>query len=204
MLRRSVAQRSGRYNPAMPPHDLTPPTGPAASCRFLPVLLVLFVGSGCARLFYGVACLQLLRLVIGSTTVSLGVLLGTFMGGMCAGSLLLPRLVSGRRHPLRVYALLELGIGAVGLVVLFGIPYVEHVYIRYAGHGAPGILLRGAVAGVCLLPPTLMMGATLPAIARWVESSPEGVSWLGYFYGGNIAGAVVGCLLRGFYLLGVP
>ena len=190
-------------NRAMTPHDLTPPTGPAAPRRFLPVLLVLFVGSGCAALIYEVVWLQLLQLVIGSTAVSLGVLLGTFMGGMCLGSLLLPRLVSGRRHPLRVYALLELGIGAIGLVVLFGMPSVEQVYARYAGHGPPGILLRGAVAGVCLLPPTLLMGATLPAIARWVETGPEGVSWLGFFYGGNIAGAVFGCLLAGFYLLRV-
>ena len=102
----------------MTPHDPTP----AAPRRFLPVLLVLFVGSGCAALIYEVVWLQLLQLVIGSTAVSLGVLLGTFMGGMCLGSLLLPRLVSGRRHPLRVYALLELGIGAIGLVVLFGMP----------------------------------------------------------------------------------
>jgi spermidine synthase len=163
----------------------------------------LFVGSGCAALIYEVVWLQLLQLVIGSTAVSLGVLLGTFMGGMCLGSLLLPRLISGRRHPLRVYAMLELGIGAIGLAVLFGMPYVEQVYSQYAGHGLPGILLRGAVAGVCLLPPTLLMGATLPAIARWVETSPQGVSWLGFFYGGNIAGAVVGCLLAGFYLLRV-
>ena len=63
--------------------------------------------------------------------------------------------------------------------------------------------MRGAVAAVCLLPPTLLMGATLPAIARWVEATPEGVSWLGFFYGGNIAGAVFGCLLAGFYLLRV-
>ncbi len=47
------------------------------------------------------------------------------------------------------------------------------------------------------------MGATLPAISRWVEATPEGVSWLGFFYGGNIAGAVVGSVLAGFYLLRV-
>ena len=57
------------------------------------------------------------------------------------------------------------------------------------------------VCAICLLPPTLMMGATLPAIARWVETTPTGVSWLGFFYGGNIVGAVFGCLLAGFYLL---
>jgi spermidine synthase len=182
---------------------LTPTTGPAAPRRLLPVLFLLFVGSGCAALIYEVVWLQLLQLVLGSTAVSLGVLLGTFMGGMCAGSLLLPRLVSERRHPLRVYALLELGIGVIGLLVLFGMPYVELAYVRYAGYGPSSILLRGAVAGVCLLPPTLLMGATLPAIARWVEASPVGVSWLGFFYSGNIAGAVFGCLLAGFYLLRV-
>ncbi len=47
------------------------------------------------------------------------------------------------------------------------------------------------------------MGATLPAVARWVEATPNGVSWLGFFYGSNIAGAVFGCLLAGFYLLRV-
>ena len=47
------------------------------------------------------------------------------------------------------------------------------------------------------------MGATLPAMARWVQTTPEGVSWLGFFYGGNIAGAVIGSLTAGFYLLRV-
>jgi spermidine synthase len=47
------------------------------------------------------------------------------------------------------------------------------------------------------------MGGSLPAIARWLDSTPQGVSWLGYFYSGNIAGAVFGCLLAGFYLLRV-
>src|SRR5581483_2537771 len=61
----------------------------------------------------------------------------------------------------------------------------------------------GLFCAICLLPPTILMGATLPAIARWVETTPEGVSWLGFFYGGNIAGAVFGCLLAGFYLLRV-
>jgi spermidine synthase len=176
---------------------------PAAPPRFLPVLLLLFVGSGCAALMYEVVWLQLLQLVIGSTAVSLGVLLGTFMGGMCLGSLFLPRLVSNRWHPLRVYAVLELSIGAFGLVVLLGMPAVERVYTEYAGHGGAGVLLRGLVAGVCLLPATLLMGATLPAIARWVETGPLGVSWLGFFYAGNLVGAVFGCLLAGFYLLRV-
>jgi spermidine synthase len=171
--------------------------------QILPWLLLLFVGSGGAALIYEIVWLQLLQLLIGSSAVSLGVLLGTFMGGMCLGSLALPRFVSARHHPLRVYALLELGIGALGLVVLLLVPLVARFYVAAAGHGLIGILLRGAASAICLLPPTLLMGATLPAMARWVEATPRGVSWLGFFYGGNIVGAVFGCLLAGFYLLRV-
>ncbi|HEX6464414.1 MAG TPA: hypothetical protein VFZ98_08175, partial [Vicinamibacterales bacterium] len=172
--------------------------------RFLPVLLLLFVGSGCAALIYEVVWFQLLQLVIGSSAVSMGVLLGTFMGGMCLGSFLLPRYVRRGLHPLRVYAYLESGIGVFGLLILFGMPLINTVYAAVSpGSGITGILLRGLAAGICLLPPTLLMGATLPAISRWVEATPEGVSWLGFFYGGNIAGGVLGSLLAGFYLLRV-
>jgi spermidine synthase len=167
------------------------------------VLLVLFAGSGCAALIYEVVWFQLLQLVIGSSAISLGVLLGTYMGGMCLGSLALPRYVSSRQHPLRVYALLELGIGIFGIVVFFVVPLLDWIYVAVAGRGFWGIVLRAVVAAICLLPPTLLMGASLPAIARWIETTPLGVSWLGFFYGGNIAGAVFGCLLAGFYLLRV-
>ena len=168
------------------------------------LLLLLFVGSGCAALIYEVVWLQLLQLVIGSSAVSLGVLLGTFMGGMCLGSLLLPKYVSPREHPLRVYAWLELGIGAIGLLVLFGVPLIGHLYaIVGGGQGLVGFLMRGLLCAICLLPPTVLMGATLPAIARWIGTSGTGVSWLGFFYGANIAGAVAGCLVAGFYLLRV-
>ena len=166
-------------------------------------MLLLFVGSGCAALVYEIVWFQLLQLVIGSSAVSLGVLLGTFMGGMCLGSVLLPRWIDARHHPLRIYAFLELGIGAIGLLMLVVMPLLGGAYTAWAPSGVPGIFVRGLAAAICLLPPTLLMGATLPAIARWVETTPQGVSWLGFFYGGNIAGAVVGSLLAGFYLLRV-
>ena len=171
--------------------------------RYLPALLLLFVGSGCAALIYEIVWFQLLQLTIGSSAVSLGVLLGTFMGGMCLGSLWLPRRISPVHHPLKVYAFLELGIAVVGILVLVLMPVLTSAYTSIAGAGIVGILLRGLAAAICLLPPTLLMGATLPAMARWVQTTPQGVSWLGFFYGGNIAGAVLGSLLAGFYLLRV-
>ena len=171
--------------------------------HWLPAVLLLFVGSGCAALIYEIVWFQMLELFVGSSSVSMAVLLGTFMGGMCLGSFLLPRVVSAGLHPLRVFAVLELFIGAIGLLLIVIMPLVGRVYTSWGGYGVTGYLLRGLVAAVCLLPPTLAMGATLPAIARWVKTTRTGVSWLGFFYAGNIAGAVLGCLLAGFYLLRV-
>ena len=169
----------------------------------LPLVVLLFVGSGCAALIYEIVWFQMLTLNVGSSAISLAVVLGTFMGGMCLGSLLLPKFISPREHPLRVYALLEAGIGVMGLLILFLLPYIGGVYTAIGGPGLSGLILRGVVCAIVLLPPTVLMGATLPAIARWVEATPRGVSWLGFFYGGNIAGGVTGCLLAGYYLLRV-
>jgi len=181
-------------------HVNQPTSGPK-TIQVSPLLLALFIGSGCAALIYEVVWFQLLGLVIGSSAISLGIILGTFMGGMFLGSLMISRFTSPNRHPLRVYALLELGIGIGGVLVLLGVPLVSGLYISWAGEGIPGLLLRGIVTAVFLLPPAFLMGATLPAISRWVKMTPQGVSWMGFFYGGNIAGAVIGSLLAGFFLL---
>jgi spermidine synthase len=186
---------------AMSQQSITPLANDSPPPRFLPVLLILFVGSGCAALIYEIVWFQLLQFVIGSSAISLGVLLGTFMGGMCLGSLAMPRLLSKQRHPLRVYAALELAIGIIGVAIQVGMPTIDSLYMAFVGYGLASILLRAAVCALCLLPPTILMGATLPAIARWVETTPQGISWLGFFYGGNIVGAVIGCLTAGFYLL---
>jgi spermidine synthase len=167
----------------------------------LPLVLLLFVGSGAAALIYEIVWLQLLQLVIGSSAVSLGVLLSTFMGGMCLGSLLLARVIPAAWHPLKVYAGLELGIGICGVALLVLLPALDDWYLAGASYGGWGIARRAMLAALCLLPPTLLMGATLPAVARWVEATPQGVAWLGFFYGGNLAGAVLGCLSAGFVLL---
>ena len=169
----------------------------------LPLLLLLFAGSGCAALIYEIVWFQLLQLVIGSSAVSLGLLLAAYMGGLCLGSALLPRLISREHDPLRVYAIIEFAIGVLGLAVLFGLPIVGRLYVSVATQGLTGIVERGMIASLCLLPPTLLMGGSLPAIARWTETTSEGISWMGLLYSGNIAGAVLGCFLAGFYLLRV-
>ncbi len=174
----------------------------AVGSRFRSVLLLLFCASGCAALIYELVWFQMLELVIGSSAVSLGVLLGTFMGGMCLGSILFSRGISPRFHSLRVWACLEAGIGIFGVAVFFAIPSVGHFYSTSAAHGTWSLVLRGVICAICLLPPTMLMGATLPALSRYLDSTARGVSsGVGLFYAGNITGAVFGSLLAGFWLL---
>src|SRR5436190_1966590 len=160
---------TGANGPA--PQSQNPDLAGAAR-PFLPFLVILFVGSGCAALIYEIVWLQMLGLVIGGSAISLGVLLGTFMGGMCIGSLMFPKLVSRRIHPLLVYGTLELMIGVIGVLELWLVPHMGDLYTHFAQPGGYAIALRAVMAGICLLPPTILMRATLPAIARYVESSP--------------------------------
>ena len=173
----------------------------SSSRPVLPILLLLLAGSGCAALIYEIVWLQLLQLVIGASAVSLGLLLAAYMGGLCLGSAILPRIVPVKHHPLKVYALLEVGVALFGLLELWGVPLLGRLYVAGATGGMLGLILRGLVAAICLLPPTLLMGGSLPAIARWLETTPQGVSWLGYLYSANIAGGVFGGLFAAFYLL---
>jgi spermidine synthase len=174
---------------------------PAAAGKFYLPVLCFFVGSGLAALIYEIVWFQLLEFVIGSTAASIAVLLGTFMGGMCLGSLAFARIIPASWHPLRVYAAMEAGIGLMAILVLYLLPAAADLYSKIGGQGGTGILSRALLCVAFLLPPTVLMGATLPCAARWAGSTRQGASWLGILYTGNLAGAVFGSLLAGFYLL---
>jgi spermidine synthase len=164
---------------------------------------LMFLASGCAALTYEVVWFHLMRLVIGASSLSVGIVLAIFMGGMFLGSLLFARYVPRDRHPLKVYAAIEIGIGVFGLLMPILLPAIRHVYVGLVGYGALGIALRAVVAAVLLLPPTALMGATLPAMARRYSAGRRGTSAIAWLYAANTIGAVLGALLSAFYLLAV-
>ena len=176
-------------------------TETSRSNRALVALLLFFLGSGCSALIYEVIWYELLRQVVGASSISMAIVLTSFMGGLFLGSWGFSRLIMPRYHPLLIYAVLELGIGLFGLLILVLLPSVRLLYVSVVGYGTAGILLRAVVCLICLLPPTIMMGATLPAVARWMSASRIGISRLGFLYMANTLGAVGGTLLAGFYLL---
>jgi len=165
-------------------------TGLASSSPRSRALLVLFALSGCAALIYQVVWFQLLSFAIGASALSLGVLLPTYLGGLCIGSLLLPCYVSRKAHPLRVFGALELAIGALGVAALYSIPALGGIYSAWGGTGAAGLALRLLVAALALLPATILMGATLPSVAPWAEAGGDGAARLGRLYAANVAGEI--------------
>jgi spermidine synthase len=166
-------------------------------------LRLAFAASGCAALIYEIVWFHLLRLVIGASALSVGIVLAGFMGGMFLGSFWFSRLISRDRNPLRVYGFLEIGIGLFGILMPIILPAVRFIYVGLVGYGALGIVFRALLAGALLLPPTALMGATLPAVARRYSHGRRGMSDVASLYAANTIGAVIGCVLCGFYLLAV-
>ena len=163
----------------------------------------LFFASGCAALIYETVWFHLVQLVVGASSISVAVILCSFMGGMALGSAWLPRLIPRSAHPLRAVAVLEAGIGVLGILIPFVLPVVQEAYVAVVGYGYGGILLRALVCALILTPPTMLMGATLPAISRSLASTRDGASFTGLIYTSNTAGGAVGTVLAGFYLLRV-
>jgi spermidine synthase len=141
--------------------------------------------------------------------------LAAFMGGLAIGSFVGGRRADLARKPLRAYGLVELGVGLSALVTPWAFRLLQDVYGATAQvvdpTQAPLIAgsLRAALAFIVLIVPTALMGATLPLAVRGLRRSrteidaTQGDAWtMGLLYATNTAGAIVGCLLSGFVLIG--
>ncbi|HWB53690.1 MAG TPA: fused MFS/spermidine synthase [Tepidisphaeraceae bacterium] len=163
-------------------------------------LVILAFGSGCAALVYEVVWFQLLEFVIGSSAVSLSVLLSVFMGGTCLGSMFAMSFAERARSILRLYAAIELTVAICGISILTVLPHINGPLLGFDGSH---LAVRGALAAACLFPPTICMGAELPAVTHCFRDSRERLAWVSYCYAGSLAGGLAGGLLAGFYLLRV-
>jgi spermidine synthase len=157
--------------------------------------------SGCAALVYQIVWTRQISLVMGTTVEAVATVVATFMLGLALGSGIAARFADARerRALVRLYALLEAGIAAlallVPLVVLAARPLLAALY-RPEAPGSPALALaRFGIALVALVPPTLLMGATLPLLIALAAPAPARVgSVSGVPVRDEHAGAVVGAL----------
>ena len=169
-------------------------------------IYAIFFLSGAAGLVYQVVWSRLLNEVFGITTYAVTVVLATFLGGLALGGAILGRGADRSRSPLRLYGMLEMGVGLTALAGTWVIRAFDPLHAWAATRLAPdSIVLMGVrllVASIVILPPTMMMGATLPAVTRvFVEDVANLGRRLSLLYALNTAGAVVGSILAAFFLI---
>ncbi|HKW90963.1 MAG TPA: fused MFS/spermidine synthase [Methylomirabilota bacterium] len=170
------------------------------------LLLGLFLLSGVSGLVYQVVWARQLTLIFGATSPAITTVLTAFMLGLALGSFAAGRWAGRWGHPLRAYALIELGIGIYAVVfpLLLSALQVIHIPLFRVLVDAPLTLIavRVALAAGLLLPPTTLMGASLPVLARVVIRDPAGTGrGAGALYGLNALGAAAGVYVVTFFLI---
>jgi len=170
-------------------------------------VLLLFFCSGLSGLIYEVVWTRLLTLTLGNTVHAVSIVLSAFMGGLALGSFVGGRMIDRRSDPLRVYALLEIGIGVLGLCLTSVLSQTGPAYVWIhgvlAGQDVLLMITRYVFALVLLVVPTTLMGATLPVLGKFVVARRSAVGLgMGLLYALNTLGAAAGCCLAGFVLIG--
>jgi predicted membrane-bound spermidine synthase len=171
-----------------------------ASPAVVPAGLLFFL-SGTAALVYQVAWQRLLALHSGVGLYSVAMIVAAFMAGLGAGSHLGGRL-SARldgRNALRAFALLELGISAFGAASPW--LYYDWLYPRAVRLPSPS-LAAALLHLAALLPPTALMGMSLPFLVRATVTDVAGAGRrVGWLYGVNVLGAAAGAWATPWVLL---
>ena len=168
-------------------------------------LLVLFFFSGVSSLVYQVVWARMLTVVFGTTLLATSTVLSAFMAGLALGSYVLGRYIDRCKHPLRIFAALEVGIGLFALFFPSISANLGNAYSALVGLQGNFYLFSLARFGLCfalLLIPTALMGGTLPVMAKFaVRRLGRLGGRVGQLYAINTLGAVIGVLAATFGLM---
>ncbi len=170
-----------------------------------PLIGLLFFLSGAVGLGYEIAWIKILALHFGNSAWSISAVVAAFMAGLGLGSWQAGRSQRLLKNPLRVYALLEFGIAAFGVL---SIPIFSNIdlllgplYRVLENHAALFVLARLVIAFAILIVPTFLMGASLPVLVKALANRNDMDRAIGFLYGINTLGAAAGTLATGFFLL---
>jgi spermidine synthase len=169
------------------------------------VALLLF-GSGTCALIYEIAWFREFRLVFGASTAANAAVLAVFVGGLGVGGLVLGKRADRAPRPIVLYAKLEIIAAALAALTPGLLWLTRKAYIAVGGSATVGpfaaTALRLLLTMVVLFAPTFVMGGTLPAAVRGIETERDARRrGVGLLYGCNTLGAVFGCVLANFVLL---
>ena len=185
---------------------------PARSQNFLATARVaIFSGilflSGIGALIFETLWLRLSGLAFGNSVWAAALILSSFMAGLALGNALAASLRIRRWRSLHLYAVLEGLVAVFGCTIVFGLPvlgdWMRPVWQTLWSYQPTLLALRFIVSFLILLVPTTAMGLTLPVIIEDPALRQTNFGRvIGFLYGSNTLGAVVGALLGEAYLIG--
>jgi spermidine synthase len=169
-------------------------------------LLLLFVLSGAAGLIYEVVWARQLVLVFGNTSQAVSTILTGFFGGLAIGGFFGGRFADRVARPLRMYGVLELILVVIVVLTPLSFRLIGEVYrgVYPALATAPIALalVRFLLAILALAPATVLMGATLPTLTRFLSTGSAGIGRaFQQLYAANTIGAILGTAIAGFALI---
>ncbi len=168
--------------------------------------LICFFLSGFAGLVYEVAWIRQAALLFGSTTFAVSAVLAVFFLGLAIGAYLFGRVGQQSSRPLILFAYIEIGLGLLALISPYAFDFADFLYgIAYRVlSDAPFLRFttRLFLVALVVLPPTVLMGGTLPLFCRqYSRDSGTIARAVGLLYGVNTLGAALGCAVTGFVFL---
>ncbi len=170
------------------------------------LFLACFFVSGAAGLIYQVCWVRILSLVFGNTVYAVSMVVAGFLSGLAIGSRFWGKRTDIAKRPLKMYVLMEAGIAVSALVVTLLITVLDNAIVSVmTPEGVTGggwIIIRYVLVFIILLPPTMLMGGTLPVMGKMVTESLERVGLsISSIYAFNTYGAMAGSFLSGFILI---
>lgn len=166
---------------------------------------IVFV-SGFCSLAYQVVWLREFRLIFGGAAPAASAVLAVFMGGLGLGGLYLGKRVERAMYPGRMYAWIEGWITIATVLSPLLMMLIQKAYVATGGVQTLGLFLATTVqilmTVIVIGPACFMMGGTLPAALRVIQSDEDSRRMTtALFYGVNVAGAVTGAYLATFVFL---
>ncbi len=172
-----------------------------------PFILIAAGASGAASLIYLQVWMRRSVLVFGGTMLVTAAVTLTFLAGLAIGTWTWGRWADRRPHSnLTAFAAVQLATGLYGLASLWLFRRAEAVYVAtypsFADHSNLFAAARFMLIGLVILPPTILMGGSLPLLARHVVSAGgEFVAGVGSVYAGTALGAAAGAAATTYGLL---
>lgn len=183
--------------------DATFASAPPAP-RAILVIIAIAALSGFAGLGYEIVWARLLAVSLGHEIVAVLGVISALFAGLALGSLMLGRRIARSPRPALWYAGLEMVIAAWALALIPLAALVGDLVPVLSPVDAPAArqwIMAFALPFVLLLPATLAMGATLPALEAILAPRLASGAAVGQVYAANTLGAVLGTLGTAFFII---